>query len=169
MALYLKCLNDTYTEFTFPYTIQDLKNDNPNVSFPTNLDRQLLSTFDVYEVQELDRIDYDMLTQNIEHGSPSLDETDEVYTEENTPDEEKWGLPITPTFSIGWVTTQKTSEIAQSNVRRHRNELLQDCDWTVGNDSPVNVTDWSNYRTQLRDITSQEGFPYSVTWPTKPS
>jgi hypothetical protein len=26
----------------------------------------------------------------------------------------------------------------------------------------------TTYRQALRDITDQEGFPYSVTWPTKP-
>jgi len=28
--------------------------------------------------------------------------------------------------------------------------------------------EWSTYRQALRDITEQEGFPYQVTWPTKP-
>lgn len=27
---------------------------------------------------------------------------------------------------------------------------------------------WSQYRTALLNITDQEGFPHSVTWPTKP-
>jgi len=27
---------------------------------------------------------------------------------------------------------------------------------------------WSQYRTNLLNITDQEGFPHSVTWPTKP-
>ena len=27
---------------------------------------------------------------------------------------------------------------------------------------------WLDYRQALRDVTSQEGFPNTVTWPTKP-
>ncbi|MGA0926878.1 MAG: phage tail assembly chaperone [Burkholderiaceae bacterium] len=27
---------------------------------------------------------------------------------------------------------------------------------------------WASYRQALRDITGQAGFPYAVTWPTKP-
>jgi hypothetical protein len=30
------------------------------------------------------------------------------------------------------------------------------------------TTAMAEYRQALRDITSQEGFPYDVTWPTKP-
>jgi hypothetical protein len=29
-------------------------------------------------------------------------------------------------------------------------------------------TEMAAYRQALRDITAQGGFPYSVTWPTKP-
>lgn len=29
-------------------------------------------------------------------------------------------------------------------------------------------TAWTQYRTDLLNITSQDGFPHNVTWPTKP-
>lgn len=30
------------------------------------------------------------------------------------------------------------------------------------------VSDWTNYRQQLRDLPAQEGFPFNITWPEKP-
>tara|TARA_R110002153_G_scaffold149743_1_gene301306 strand:- start:29 stop:253 length:225 start_codon:yes stop_codon:yes gene_type:complete len=29
-------------------------------------------------------------------------------------------------------------------------------------------TAWKNYRQALLDVTDQEGFPYTIVWPTKP-
>lgn len=55
-----------------------------------------------------------------------------------------------------------------SNIRNQRNQLLKDSDWTQVLDAPVDKQAWANYRQQLRDITSQQGFPWSVQWPTQP-
>jgi len=56
-------------------------------------------------------------------------------------------------------------------VRSRRDGLLQETDWIViksyerGQNIPA---EWELYRQALRDITEQAGFPYEVTWPTKP-
>ena len=55
-----------------------------------------------------------------------------------------------------------------SSVRITRNARLADCDWTQVADSPVDKTVWATYRQSLRDITSQPGFPWEITWPTSP-
>jgi len=53
-------------------------------------------------------------------------------------------------------------------VRSERNQLLSETDWMANSD--VTMSDeWRTYRQALRDIPSQEGFPNTVTWPTKPS
>ena len=65
------------------------------------------------------------------------------------------------------VASQEPERLA-SQIRQERNTLLSDCDWTQVSDAPVNQVAWQTYRQALRDVTSQEGFPYSVTWPTKP-
>jgi hypothetical protein len=56
-----------------------------------------------------------------------------------------------------------------NNVREQRNRLLRDSDWTQTKDSPdaVDVL-WQPYRQALRDITTQEGFPFNVVWPIAP-
>lgn len=53
-------------------------------------------------------------------------------------------------------------------VRAERDDLLKQTDWTQVNDAPVDKTAWATYRQALRDITAQDGFPHSVTWPAKP-
>lgn len=53
-------------------------------------------------------------------------------------------------------------------VRQQRNRLLQESDWTQVLDSPVNREQWAQYRQELRDITLQAGFPWTVNWPQQP-
>jgi hypothetical protein len=61
----------------------------------------------------------------------------------------------------------KDAEQAQ-RVRDDRNKRLAECDWTQLADSPVDKTVWATYRQELRDITKAEGFPWTMSWPTKP-
>ena len=61
----------------------------------------------------------------------------------------------------------KDAEQAKS-VRTSRGEKLKDCDWTQVADAPVDQAAWATYRQALRDVTGQEGFPWTITWPTQP-
>lgn len=61
----------------------------------------------------------------------------------------------------------KDAEQAKS-VRQQRGEKLKDSDWTQVIDAPVDQAAWATYRQALRDITGQEGFPWTITWPTEP-
>ena len=63
----------------------------------------------------------------------------------------------------------RIDEQAEESVRTQRDKLLEECDWTQSRDVLLdNDSDWTSYRQELRDITLQDGFPYNVTWPTKP-
>ena len=53
-------------------------------------------------------------------------------------------------------------------IRQIRGVKLKDCDWTQLADSPVNKETWATYRQSLRDVPTQEGFPWTITWPTEP-
>ena len=61
-----------------------------------------------------------------------------------------------------------------TNIRRERDKLLAESDWTQANDTPLasgKVTEWGTYRTSLRDLPSDQSSKtkYSdITWPTKP-
>ena len=62
---------------------------------------------------------------------------------------------------------QKDTEQAKS-VRATRDAKLAECDWTQVADAPVDKAVWATYRQALRDITTQTGFPWTVTWPDAP-
>jgi hypothetical protein len=53
-------------------------------------------------------------------------------------------------------------------VRGVRDGLMMQSDWSQAPDSTADREAWATYRQALRDITTQEGFPTNITWPTKP-
>jgi hypothetical protein len=61
----------------------------------------------------------------------------------------------------------KDAEQAKA-VRQSRTEKLKDSDWTQIADSTADKAAWATYRQQLRDITTQAGFPWTITWPDAP-
>lgn len=54
-----------------------------------------------------------------------------------------------------------------ADIRRERNGLLRDCDYTQVPDAPVDQEAWKAYRQALRDITSQPD-PFNIEWPVAP-
>jgi hypothetical protein len=61
----------------------------------------------------------------------------------------------------------KDAEQATS-VRASRTQMLKDSDWTQIADSTADKTAWATYRQALRDVPTQAGFPWAVTWPDAP-
>jgi hypothetical protein len=62
---------------------------------------------------------------------------------------------------------QSDTEQAAS-VRASRTQKLKDCDWTQIGDSTADKAAWATYRQALRDVTTQDGFPWTVEWPVQP-
>lgn len=65
----------------------------------------------------------------------------------------------------GW--KKPIDEEKAEEVRAERNKLLAETDHYGLSDQTM-TSDMTTYRQALRDITDQDGFPESVTWPTKP-
>jgi D-mannonate dehydratase len=60
---------------------------------------------------------------------------------------------------------------AASKVKLECQRLLATTDWTDTVSASTrleNYNAWQFYRQQLRDITTQEGYPFNVEWPTQP-
>lgn len=72
-------------------------------------------------------------------------------------------LPM-PQEQIDVLTSQQASQ-----VRAERNTKLSASDWTQVADAPVDKATWAAYRQELRDVTSQAGFPWNIVWPTTPT
>jgi hypothetical protein len=66
-------------------------------------------------------------------------------------------------------TLMAERDVAQgTKVRAERNAKLSASDWTQVADAPVDKAAWAAYRQALRDITAQEGFPWTIDWPVQP-
>ena len=143
--MYVKLLNNTPNKF--PYNLGELKKENPNTSFPNPMSNSTLADFDVYPVTPTTAPAFDNTTHRLRNWV------------ENT--NQEWRQT--------WTIQQLPEEQASANVRGKRDRLLADSDWTQLPDAPVDAAAWETYRTALRDITDQTGFPWNVTWPIAPS
>ena len=147
--MYLRIVNN---QTTYPYSLQQLREDNPRISFPSEMTESVMNEFDIFEVRPTPKPnDY---TKNISEGTPILVEG--VYYqnwEQTNASESEINLRI---------------EIKWEEIRQIRNELLQECDWTQLNDIVTEIkTAWQSYRQELRDVTTQSN-PFSIVWPVKP-
>lgn len=62
--------------------------------------------------------------------------------------------------------------VTEASVRAERHSRLLLCDWTQLPDADLTMVErsaWKAYRTALRNVTDQPGFPTNVMWPTVPN
>lgn len=150
----MKYLKNIDGIITYPYAIEDLYKDNPNISFSSNLTIQTLQNFNVYEVKLTSQPeDY---TKNITEETPELVSGSyyQVWNEVSASSEE--------------IEERKTEKWIE--IRLFRDSLLKESDWTQLQDSPITgskLTEWQTYRQSLRDITTNDN-PFTLTWPNKP-
>lgn len=68
-------------------------------------------------------------------------------------------------------TEAEKREEAEKSVRAKRDSLISDTDYLLTPDYPISPDELEvvkAYRTALRDVPQQEGFPYDVAWPELP-
>ena len=147
--MYLRIVNN---QTTYPYSLQQLREDNPRISFPSEMTESVMNEFDIFEVRPTPKPnDY---TKNISEGTPILVEGVYYQNWEQTNASES---EINSRIEIKW-----------EEIRQIRNELLLECDWTQLADIPTEIkTSWQSYRQQLRDVTTQSN-PFNIVWPVKP-
>lgn len=145
--MYIRLINDT----PIHYTIDQLRRDYPQTSFPDKIPDTLLAEYDVYPVTSLPIPPRNPQTHYLKQSDfYQVDGQWRVhYTSEPLPE----------------------SQVADT-MRSKRNQLLAETDWVivVSYEQESIVPDsWKQYRQTLRDITAQPGFPYEIEWPEKPS
>jgi len=152
--MYVKVTNGAVDQY--PYTVGDLRRDNPNTSFPRQISSETLASYGLYAVTILDRPSYTERTQNL--------------TQKTTPtlNGDNWEL--------GWTVSDKTSDetqdyddlVAQEN-RAARDNLISVTDFYALSDVTMSA-EMTTYRQALRDITSHANWPHlnDDDWPTKP-
>lgn len=140
--MYAKINGDTIT----PYSLYQLKQDNPNISFPADPSVELLADHGVVFYKTAETPQHDELTQYCSPSDITL-----VGTE----------------YIRNWLVTDKDLNEASISVRKERDNLLLATDWRFRSDMTTSQA-WIDYCKELRDVTNQTGFPYSVIWPIKP-
>jgi hypothetical protein len=140
----------------YPYTVGDLRRDNPNTSFPRNVPEARMAQFGVYSVSHQAAPSYNPLTHRLQSS-------------------------LQPVLVNGaWVITKTIVELTDAqiasntvsqaaNIRRQRDTLLEDTDWMALSDVTMSA-EMAAYRQSLRDITNHANFPYlsEADWPVKP-
>jgi len=148
--MYIKIINGIPRE----YSIEMLRNENPNTSFPQTISDEILEKFDVYPytIQE----------------KPIINEKFEKIESDGFIKND-FG-----TWIKTWKVVEKSQEEIESwiagkemDVRYKRNLLLSETDYLALSDN-IMSPEMASYRQSLRDITSQVGFPENVIWPIKP-
>lgn len=143
--MYIKANSDNSIH-TFPYSLADLKSDNPTVSFPRKLTSSLLADWNVYIVRT---------------DIPDHDDRYQTVTPSDTP------VLVDGTWVLSYSVSNLSEIAASENTRSTRDSLLEDTDVYALSDRTMS-SEMTAYRQALRDIPSQSGFPFNVTWPTKP-
>ena len=143
----------------FPYTLGDLRRDNPQTSFPKKIGDAILASYGILHVMPDPQPAHDPLVQTVVRDAQPHRET--------AVDEETGETNETGRWVIGYTVANRPQDQAEDAVRNQRNRLLSDTDWMALSDNTMTPA-WASYRQALRDLTAQDGFPYSVDWPTKP-
>ena len=144
----------------FPYSMGDLRKDNPSTSFPSRIPEDMLASYEVFKVL-------------VDH-EPTFDEKNYRPLLAETP------VFVDGEWRLQWSILEKTEEEKQqyyngetSRIRSQRDRLLADSDWRVIKAQETNVSmdqTWIDYRQALRDISYHPNFPYldDEDWPTAP-
>ena len=125
----------------------------PNTSMPQQLSEELINDFGADVVLEGPQAQPTRYQVGFRDGVEQID--GKWYTKYSVADMEQEAIAA------------KDAEQAKS-VRDERNTKLKDSDWTQVADAPVDKAAWATYRQALRDITTQEGFPWTIDWPINP-
>src|SRR6056300_136545 len=102
------------SQIIYPFSVQRLKSENKNVSFPSVITDEVLATFDVYPVKLVNG-NYDSdYTKDVLEVTPTLSGSVYVQTYETT--------------DVDELTRDTRIEIKWDEIRETRNTLLSECD-----------------------------------------
>lgn len=141
-------LNDQGDVKRFPVSMWTYCNEiNKNHNFSENPTLAEIATHNLYPVEILPFPEVDTNVYHVVNDTPEC---------------------VNGKWRQRYVVAQRPITDVTAFQRSKRNVLLQECDWTQVSDAPVDKQAWATYRQQLRDITNQSDFPYTVNWPIPP-
>lgn len=155
---YVKIENDVVAQY--PYSVANLKSDNPNTSFPASVSDTVLERYGVHPVSFEAQPSYNPATERVEHStSPVLKDG-------------TWTITKTVVALNDEQIASYANHVSGKN-REKRDKILANTDWTQMNDSPLSNEDktaWATYRQELRDLTDLDAWPHLADedWPVEP-
>jgi hypothetical protein len=150
--MYVKVTNGVAEKY--PYTLGQLRKDNPNVSFPKAPSLETLAQWGLFPVEVRPQPSFNEANQDCMRSLP---------VQENGTWVETWSIAPVSQEEISQRLVNKETE-----VRHIRNQLLTETDWRFRSDMNPSQ-EWIDYCQALRDVPSQAGFPWDVQWPVAPS
>jgi len=126
---------------------------HPNTSFPPQLTAELLDSMGADVVLEGPQAQPTRYQVAFRNGVEQID--GKWYTKYSVVDMDQDAKDALDAQQAASVRSQRTQKLAES-------------DWTQVADAPVDKAAWAVYRQALRDVTTQTGFPWEVTWPAQP-
>jgi len=141
---YIKLTNNVAGRYTF----RQLRQDNPQTSFPKEPNTETLAALGVFPVTQTEK--------------PAVNEG-QVVERDAQPTDQGDG-----TYVWGWTVKDKSVAKLAAEARDKRDAFLTESDYTQLADSPRDKRSWAVYRQALRDITDQVGFPETIVWPVEP-
>lgn len=149
---YLLTSNNAISKF--PYSLEELRSDNPQTSFPLEMSSDELAEWGVFAVEEQAPPTFNEQTESIERQPPAL---------------------ISGVWVQGWVVVAASAEEIESrtkqkaiDVKSLRNKALANTDYTQLPDFQGSASlqfAYKEFRQQLRDLPEQSGFPFNYSWP----
>ena len=152
--MFAKITNGQVAEY--PYTVGDLRRDNPNTSFPKTVPETTMEAFGMVTVTHADTPSYDPMTQRIEHSpEPILQDG-------------SWVITKTVVALTADEITANNQQAAET-MRGERNAKLVETDFYALSDVTMS-NEMAAYRQALRDITTHSNWPNlsEADWPVKP-
>jgi hypothetical protein len=141
---------------TFPYSMGQLRRDNPNTSFPRQIPSEMLADYGVYEVTIGDQ--------------PSFDDRTQTIAQDATP------TGSGSSWTLGWTTSSKTADEIQAydnstaKTNRGKRDYLLEATDMYGLSDMTMTSAMTTYRQALRDLPTHANWPNLADsdWPTKP-
>ncbi|MDP7151184.1 MAG: phage tail assembly chaperone [Paracoccaceae bacterium] len=133
-----------------PYSLAELRRDNPTVSFPLEIPDDLAAEWGLLPLTPTPAPGIDRLTEALEETTPQL--SNGVWTQV-------------------WTVVALSQAEAERRVRTERDRRLAACDWVVIRAKELGQSvpgPWFTYRGDLRQVPEQPDFPFGVIWPVPP-
>lgn len=143
----------------YPYSILELRKDNPQVSYPENPNEEVLNSLGIFSIVPENPPTYKQATQRCDRVLPTFQNGRWVET---------WQISELSDIEKEQVKAEKEQEVraTRDGFLLSKVDSISHIRWSVMADEQKEAV--LAYRQALLDVPQQEGFPWEVSWPEPP-